>query len=193
MISLCFGSLLFSLFFVFSFTFHPFSYSPADPLYVFSSRQKNSRIDGLSCFRWRTLMSPLFTAFVSSLHRFRDCLRLPALVVPFGMSKNEFSSLLFLVSSLRPLPAVFCLLLCNRHSSFCLRAFIIVFTHFVFRPLCYCFITGILLCNFFFCVILRIFSVSFFKVGFSTYGWASSLLDHFSFLTRVKFISHNKI
>jgi len=97
-------------------------------------------------------MSSLFTAFVSSLHRFRDCLRLPALVVPFGMSKNEFSSLLFLVSSLRPLLAVFCLLLCNRHSSFCLRAFIIVFTHFVFRPLCDCFITRILLCNFFFCV-----------------------------------------
>jgi len=75
MASRCFGSLLFSLFFVFSFTFHPFSHSPADPLYVFSSRQKNCRIDGLFCFRWRTLMSSLFTAF-SSLHRFRDCLRL---------------------------------------------------------------------------------------------------------------------
>jgi len=125
MASLCFGSLLFSLFFIFSFTFHPFSHSPADPLYVFSSRQKNSRIDRFSCFRWRTLMSSLFTAFVSSLHRFRDCLRLPALVVPFGMSKNEFSSLLFLVSSSRPLPfSIYCsvigilLSVCQRLSLF---------------------------------------------------------------------------
>lgn len=69
--------------------------------FTFSRLDKRILVSHLSCFRWRTLISSLFTAFVSSLHRFRDCLRLPAPTLPFGMSKNEFSSLLSLVSSSR--------------------------------------------------------------------------------------------
>lgn len=104
MASLCFGSLLFSSFFVYSFVLSLFTLSATllQIHFTFPRLDKRILVSHLSCLRWRTLISSLFTAFVSSLHRFRDCLRLPAPAVPFGMSKNEFSSLLSLVSSSRP-------------------------------------------------------------------------------------------
>lgn len=118
--SLCFRK--FAIFimwsFVFrSFTFHPFSHSSTYPLYAtFPRLDKRILMPRLSCFRWSTLISSLFTVFVSSLRRSRDCLCLPRLFPLAGVEMN-FS----LYYPLFPLHGYFCRflsvcpLLCNVH------------------------------------------------------------------------------
>ena len=118
--------------------------------FTFSRSDKRILVSHLSCFCWRTLISSLFTAF-SSLHRFEIVFACLPWSFPLAWAKMNFP----LYYPLFPLHghsccfALVCLLLCNAHSSFCLRALSIVFTHFLCHLLRFCFITRILLCNFF--------------------------------------------
>lgn len=86
--SLCFRK--FAIFIMWSFIFRSFTFHPFSLLIHFTQRflvsTKESSVLRLSRFRWSTLISSLFTVFVSSLHRSRDCLRLPAPAIPFGAS-----------------------------------------------------------------------------------------------------------
>jgi hypothetical protein len=133
-----------------SFAF-PFSHCCIYSLYTtFPHFDKRILVHRLSCFCRSTLISSLFMVFVSSLHRSRNCLRLAALLaVSFGASRNEFCSLLSLISPSRSflLFSVYCSAM--RVSSFS-RAFIRCFhALFPLHAMRFCFITGIPFRSFF--------------------------------------------
>ena len=129
--------------------------------FTFSHSDKRILVSHLSCFCWWTLISSLFTAFVSSLHRFEIVFACLPWSFPLALVKMNFPLYypLFLLHGHFCYFVSVCLLLYNAHSSFYLRALSIVFTYFLCHLLRFCLITEILLWNFFIMyVILYIFS-----------------------------------
>lgn len=101
--------------------------------FTFSHSDKRILVSHLSCFCWRTLISSLFTAFVSSFHRFEIVFACLPWSFPLALVKMNFPLYypLFLLHGHFCCFVSVCLLLYNAHSSFCLRALFIVFTHFL--------------------------------------------------------------
>lgn len=104
--------------------FPPFQPLPYWSILRFPVLTKRILVSRLSCFRWRTLISSLFTSplFIDSEIVFAYLPR----PFPLAWVKMNFP----LYYPLFPLHGHFCrfqsvcLLLCNVHSSFCLQAFI---------------------------------------------------------------------
>lgn len=137
--------------------------------FTFPRLNKRILISHLSCLRWRTLISSLFMAFVSSLHRFRDCLRLPAPAFLLAWVKMNFP-LYYLLFPLHGYSCRFlsvCLLLCNAHLFLFASVYPSLFSRILF-PVRY--VSALLqgsCCTTFFRIILRVFSISFSRVDFS--------------------------